>query len=401
MRQRFLSTIQGMLDPSRPPPRIAVIGAGFIGAGLALALARRQDMTLVRIVTRRPREASRHLPHELITDSVDEAIEHSDIIVECTGDVAYGAQAAVAVLDAGRPLVTIDAELQVTVGSALAARGYVTEAEGDQPGCLAALLTEALAMGFTPLVLGNMKHFLNINPSAEDMARWSAQLGASLRQVISFTDGTKVNIEQALVANGLNADLAMPFGLLGVAAADLAGGADILAREAAARGLCLSDYVLCPAAPPGVFIVARHDPAQQAYLKYLGMGNGPTYLLRRDYHLCHLEVAKTLTRVAQQLPPILTNSRSPRYGVCAVAKHALKTGTRLTHGIGSFEVRGVAFRFADHPDLVPIGLLQDAELRRAVAEGEPLTVADVVLRESAAHRLWAGDPTVVVSTQGP
>lgn len=378
-----------VLYPNRPPPlRVAIVGAGFIGSGLAFALAARTDMTLSRIVTRRARVVAQHLPAGLVTDSVDEAIEHSDLVVECTGDVAYGAEAAVAVLGAGKPLVTIDAELQITVGSALARRGYVTEAEGDQPGCLAALLAESRAMGFSPVVLGNMKRFLNINPTAEDMAHWSARLGTRLRQVVAFTDGTKVNIEQALIANGLNADLAMPLGLLGVAAVDLASGADVLAREAAALGVCLSDYVLCPSLPPGIFIVATHDPAQRTYLEYLGLGKGPNYLLRRDYHLCHLEVAKTLTRVAQQLPPLLTNGRSPRYDVCAVAKQELKTGTRLTQGIGSFEVRGVAFRRADFSDLVPIGLLQDAELRRAVADGEPIKVTDVALQDTVAHRLW-------------
>jgi predicted homoserine dehydrogenase-like protein len=371
-----------------PPPRVAIVGAGFIGSGLAFALAARTDLTLARIVTRRARVVAKQFGSELVTDSVDEAIEHSDLVVECTGDVAYGAETAVAVLGAGKPLVTIAAELQVTVGSALAKRGYVTEAEGDQPGCLAALLTEARAMGFSPLVLGNMKRFLNLNPSVEDMGLWSARLGTRLRQVIAFTDGTKVNIEQALVANGLDAELARPFGLLGVAAVDLRSGADALAREAIAQGVCLSDYVLSPSLPPGVFIVASHDQAQQAYLEYLGLGNGPTYLLRRDYHLCHLEAAKTLTRVAQHLPPLLTNSQSPRYGVCAVAKQALKTGTRLAQGLGSFEVRGVAFRLADRPDLVPIGLLQNAELRRAVAEGEPIKVTDVALQDSVAHRLW-------------
>ena len=378
-----------MVRNGPPAPRVAVVGAGFIGSGLAFALAGRRDMTLAKIVTRRPGVVAQYLPRELVTESVEESIECSDVVVECTGDVAYGAEAAVAVLAAGKPLVTIDAELQITVGSALARRGYVTEAEGDQPGCLAALSAEARAMGFSPLILGNMKRFLNHHPSPEDMAQWSARLGTSLRQVTSFTDGTKVNIEQVLVANGLNASLAMPFGLLGVEAADLASGADTLAREAMSQGVCLSDYVLCPSSPPGVFIVASHATTQQTYLEYLGLGSGPTYLLRRDYHLCHLEVAKTLTRVANQLPPLLTNSPSPRYGVGAVAKRELKTGTRLTQGIGSFDVRGVAYRLSDREDLVPIGLLQDAELRRAVAEGEPIKLTDVALQDTAAHRLWA------------
>ena len=106
---------------------------------------------------------------------MDEAIEQSDIVIECTGDVAYGAEAAVAVLGAGKPLVTIDAELQITVGSALARRGYITEAEGDQPGCLAALLPSRARDGV--LAAGPREH----DPSAASPVgpAWSPEHTAS------------------------------------------------------------------------------------------------------------------------------------------------------------------------------------------------------------------------------
>lgn len=68
----------------------------------------------------------------------------------------------------------MDAELHVTTGSYLTRKpGLITEAEGDQPGCLAALKEEALAMGFQILAYGNIKGFLKLNPSRDDMQYWS------------------------------------------------------------------------------------------------------------------------------------------------------------------------------------------------------------------------------------
>jgi predicted homoserine dehydrogenase-like protein len=82
------------------------------------------------------------------------------------------------------------------------------EAEGDQPGSLAALHENVRLMGFRPLVLGNIKRFLDKNPAEAEMMHWSAKQRLSLHQTVSFTDGTKLQIEQVLVANGLGADIA-------------------------------------------------------------------------------------------------------------------------------------------------------------------------------------------------
>ena len=111
-------------------------------------------------------------------------------------------------LDAGRPVVTLNAEFHATIGSHFVGRGLLSEAEGDQPGCLAALGEDAVATGFTPLVYGNMKAFLNRNPSPEEMRYWAERQDYSIEMVTSFTDGTKVQIEQCLVANGLGAGIA-------------------------------------------------------------------------------------------------------------------------------------------------------------------------------------------------
>ncbi len=84
------------------------------------------------------------------------------------------------------------------------------------------------------------------------------------------------------------------------------------------------------------------------------MGEGPCYTLLRTYHLCHLEVAKTIRRALEGRPPLLNNGTAPSVQVVGVAKRPLAEGECLRHPMGSFDVRGVAVRIADHPDHVPM-----------------------------------------------
>ena len=68
----------------------------------------------------------------------------------------------------------------------------------------------------------------------------------------------------------------------------------------------------------------------------------------------------------------------------------LAEGEILRHPMGSFDVRGVSVKIADHPDHVPIGLLDGARLVRPVAAEATITRDDVELPESRALELWRG-----------
>jgi predicted homoserine dehydrogenase-like protein len=316
-----------------------------------------------------------------LTDNLDELINDSDIIFECAGDVERAARLVEAACQAGKPVVSLAAEFQATVGSYFADKGLVTEAEGDQPGSLAALREEAIDMGFQPLVYGNMKGFLNHNPAPEEMRFWSERNGISLSKVTSFTDGTKLQIEQALVANGLGAGIACR-GLLGPKDEALDASASNLARLAKSRSCHLSDYVLNRNLPAGIFVVAEHACASPDVLRYLKLGEGPFYTLSRGYHLCHMEAFKTLRRVAQGGGALLNNSEKPTINVAAVAKRALLPGHEFECAIGGFDLRGEAVAFAEEPDSVPLGLLQGAVVKQALEPGQTVQWDDVHLPEN-------------------
>ncbi|MCM2675838.1 hypothetical protein [Alkalicoccobacillus plakortidis] len=189
--------------------KVAITGTGFIARGLTAAIEASPDLAVHKILTRRKIEDVSGVVKEYLTHSIHAFLEGADIVVECSGDVHHGTEVILEALSKSLPVITMNSELQVTTGSYLSQCGYLTEAEGDQPGSLAALAENARAMGFSPLVYGNIKGFLNENPTLEEMQYWSQKNGLSLEMVTSFTDGTKVQIEQALVANGLGADIAV------------------------------------------------------------------------------------------------------------------------------------------------------------------------------------------------
>jgi len=367
---------------------ISVIGTGFIAKGFVNALLNHPQYTLGKILTRSSINARNDFPSsENMTNEIDDLIQSSDLIVECTGDAIYACESIDKILKAKIPVVTMNSEFHVTVGSYFIDKGLVTEAEGDQPGVLAALHEEAVAMGFKPLVYGNIKGFLNHNPTLEDMTYWGNKSGISLDMVTSFTDGTKVQIEQTLVANGLAATIAQE-GLIGLENDDDLEGGSILAQKAKEIGEPISDYLLSPKLPAGVFLTVEHHESQAEGLRYYKMGEGPFYSLLKPYHLCHLEMFKTIARVFNGGGVLLDNSTSPTISTITIAKRDLVLGDKIAKGIGSFDVRGIAAKISEHPNHVPIGLMKDVVFKRDVAEGSVVTFDDIEIPSSLAVTAW-------------
>ncbi len=375
---------------------LGMIGSGFIARGIARA-AHAAGYTVGPVLSRSIANRESDFPFaDRLTDSLDEVLEKSDLIIEASGDPIYVTPLIEKCLAAGKPVVTLDSEFHVTVGSYFVDKGLLTEAEGDQPGCIAALREEALALGFDPLVYGNVKGFLNHKPSQKDMEYYSGLNGISVDQTTSFTDGTKVQIEQAFCANAFGADL-LETGMKGLDIKDVAPdaadpvheGSKILGELAKANGNAISEYIIVPG-NGSVFVTATHSEDQQGPLNYMKMGPGPYYTLVKPYHLCHLEVLKTVRNVLRfgEAGKLLDNSAKPTVSVNSIAKRDIKAGEKFKRGIGTYDFRGEACRIADFPNHLPIGLLQNVTVTRDIADGDVLTLDDVELPESRAFEIW-------------
>jgi len=128
--------------------------------------------------------------------------------------------------------------------------------------------------------------------------------------------------------------------------------------------------------------VCRHDEVQAPAIEYFKLGAGPYYVLSRPFHLCSLEVGKTVRRVLGGGGVLLNNSTEPTLGVAAIAKREMKPGETIVRGIGGFDVRGEAIRLAEEPDHVPIGLLRNTVLKRALEPGQMITFDDIEVQPS-------------------
>ncbi|HSK95080.1 MAG TPA: Gfo/Idh/MocA family oxidoreductase, partial [Euzebyales bacterium] len=310
------------------PVRVAMLGAGFMGRGLANQIVNSvPGMELVAIANRHPERAERAY-HEAGVDEVarvtsadqlDRAIAAGrpavtddptlltrcgavDALVDVTGAVEYGARVALDAIAHGTHLVLMNAELDGTAGPILKvkadATGVVyTACDGDQPGVQGNLYRYVRGLGLEPLVVGNIKglHDPYRNPTTQEgfARRW----GQDPHMVTSFADGTKISYEQALVANAFDLTVARR-GMLGW---DHDGHVDELTARFDVEELRelggIVDYVVKARPSPGVFVLAAHDdPRQRHYLTLYKLGEGPLYSFYQPYHLCHFEVPTSVAR---------------------------------------------------------------------------------------------------------
>jgi len=369
---------------------VGIVGTGFIASGLAHLIMVSKDFKISKVLTRRPKESIKDIPQEYLTFSKEELIDQSDIVFECSGDVMHATEVILAATNAGKKVVTLNAEFHVTTGSYFVRNGaYVTDADGDQPGCLARLKQEIEGMGFEPAAYVNIKGFINLNPERKDMEYWSGQQGIRLEQTVSFTDGSKLQIEQAFVANGLGATIP-PGGMFGRTVETLQD-LDFLIQASEDAKMPISDFVLCKGAPNGELIVAKSAQADR-------LGNyivGPLktkekrgYVMLRPYHLCHLEALNTLRRVRDGEGMLINNSANPTLTVSAVAKRKIKKGEVIERGAGGFDVRGVAVQLKDNLNAVPICLLQNTPVVRDIEPGQIVQFDDIDLAPSKAAEIY-------------
>src|SRR5690606_5982432 len=174
-------------------------------------------------------------------------------------------------------------------------------------------------------------------------------------------------------------------GLAGPRTDDTEAAARKLAALAESIGEPIADYVVSRGQPPGVFIAARHQASERDALRNIKMGDGPHYVLARNYHLCALEIVKTVNRVFAGGGILLDNSAEPALGVVAIAKRPIAAGQRIEQPIGGFDLRGESARLDDAHDAVPIGILKGAIPRHAIDPGQVLRWSDVDIPDSKAH----------------
>lgn len=392
------------------PIRVALVGAGYMGKGIALQILRSvPGMELVAVYNRHlpaARSAYENAGIDEITvvksaDQLEDAMalgkyavtenvmalceaEGIDAIIESTGTIEFGAGVVMAAVAARKHVILMNAELDATLGPILKvyadrAGVVLTTADGDQPGVIMNLLRWVESIGFKPVLAGNMKGLQDPYRTPETQKSFAAEHHQKPAMVTSFADGTKISMEMAVVANATGFRVGRR-GMYGPSCKHV-NEAPGLFPEDQMLGGGLVDYVLGAEPAPGVFVIGYNDGAlQKQYMKYYKMGQGPFYVFYTPYHLCHFETPLSVARAVLFQDAVAAPLGVPICDVVALAKRDLKAGDILD-GFGGFAAYGVLENagVSHGENLLPFGLAESGRLVADVKKDQPITRSHVAL----------------------
>jgi len=403
--------LQARLEAGNPV-RVGMIGAGFMGRGIANQIVNSvPGMELVAIFNRNLEGAKRAYTEAGIEEvqvaktvsSLEHAIargqyaitddamllcqaEGIDAIIEVTGTIEFGAHVVMEAIAHKKHVILMNAELDGTVGPILKvyadrAGVILTACDGDQPGVQMNLYRFVKSIGLTPLLCGNIKGLQDPYRNPTTQEAFAKRWGQKPHMVTSFADGSKISFEQAIVANATGMRVAQR-GMLGY---DYTGHVDEMTKmydveQLKERG-GIVDYVVGAKPGPGVFVFATHDdPKQQHYLNLYKLGEGPLYSFYTPYHLCHFEVPLSVARAVLCQDAVMAPLGGPLVDVVTTAKIDLKAG-EILDGIGYYMTYGQCenSEIVQAQNLLPMGLAEGCRLKRDIPKDQVLTYDDVEL----------------------
>ncbi len=214
------------------PIKVAMVGAGFMGRGVAMQIVKYTlGMDLVAISNRNIESARRAYQEAGIEEittvenlgQLEDAINHKepaitddagllcraeeiDAIFEVTGSIEFASSIALEAIKNHKHFISMNAELDGTIGPLLKKyadkEGVIfTNSDGDQPGVILNLYRFVRGIGVKPVLCGNIKglHDPYRNPTTQE--GFAKKWGQKAHMVTSFADGSKISFEQAIVAN--------------------------------------------------------------------------------------------------------------------------------------------------------------------------------------------------------
>lgn len=397
-------------DENRPI-QVGLIGAGFMGRGIALQiLLAVPGMRLAGIANRTLAEAEKAYrqagvdsPVTTVTSvaQVEDCIardryavtadasvlykaDNIDVIIESTGHVEYSAGVVFESIKHAKHVVLMNAELDATIGPLLKyyadKEGVVySNADGDQPGVIMNLFRYVQSIGCRPVLAGNMKGLQDVRRNPETQKGYAKQYFQKPQMVTSFADGTKISMEMAVIANATGFTVGRR-GMYGPRCSHVTEATNLFPMEQM-MDTGLVDYVLGAEPGGGVFVLGYNEnKIQQQYLNYYKMGEGPLYTFYTPYHLCHLEAPLTAARAVLFGDHSVAPLAGPVCDVITKAKKNLKAG-EILDGIGGFTCYGELEKAAicQQENLLPMGLTADCTLKKDIPMDQPITYDDIIL----------------------
>jgi predicted homoserine dehydrogenase-like protein len=392
------------------PIRVGMIGAGFMGRGIALQVVQGMPGMRISAIYNRTISQAELAYKQARVESVsnvetvsqlEDAVNKGqyaitddpmllcqanniDVIIEATGEVEFGAHVVMKAIEYGKHVILMNAELDAVVGPILKiyadrAGVIITNVDGDQPGVIMNLFRFVKTIGYNPVLAGNIKGLQDHYRTPETQKGFAQKHHQKPKMITSFADGTKISMEMAVVANATGFKVGIR-GMHGPECKHVTEAKDLFPLDQMLNG-GIVDYILGAEPGPGVFVLGYNEnPIQKQYMKYLKMGDGPLYVFYVPYHFPHLETSLTVARAALFQDAAITPKGGPVVDVLTAAKKDLKSGETLD-GIGGFTCYGVT----ENSDIcrkgrfLPMSLAESCRIKRDIRKDEIVTYDDVEL----------------------
>jgi predicted homoserine dehydrogenase-like protein len=402
-------TLKQRLSSLENKIKVGIVGIGSIGKGLVYQThhtAGIKPVAIADIFIKKAIDCAEWLKLDyVIVNSVDElnsAIERGkvavtdngelvastgliDVLIESSNAVYQGAVHAIKAIKNHQHVVMMNYEAEMMYGPLLLdmalSEGVVyTCADGDQPTVIKKLIDDITLWGFDLVMAGNIKGFHDRYTNPTKIAPEADKRLLDHKMCSSYTDGTKLCVEMAVLANAINGRTAIP-GMYGHRIPHIH---DIFSHYDFAKiwdgKTPLVDYVVGAYPKGGVFVIGHtKEKFQQWTMDWFppDMGPGPFYVFYRPFHLGHIEALECVV----QAYLFGTARLQPAYGmktnVFTYAKKDLKAGEVLD-GMGGYNTYGFIENLEDQktPGL-PVLLNDNLKLKRDVPQDQTITLDDV------------------------
>jgi predicted homoserine dehydrogenase-like protein len=402
-------TLKERLARLERPIRVSVIGTGSIGKGLAnqckltpgFELCAIADINIQKAIdcaeflgmpyaiAGNPSDVRKAIGRGELVVAEDGALvaatEGLDVMIEATSAVYGGAIHARTAMAHGQHVVMMNFEAELMYGPLLmreaAAHGVVyTCSDGDQPTAIKQLVDDITLWGFAPVMLGNMKGFHDLYTNPTKIAPEADKRDLDHKMCSSYTDGSKLCVEMASLANGLNGRVLRP-GMNGPRMAsihDIFGHFDFASFWSPGDRPYV-DYVLGAKPSGGVFVIGHTgDPFQQFTLDWFppDMGPGPFYLFYRPYHLGAIEALRCVAEAYLFKSARLAPVHGMKANVFCYAKQDLSPGDEID-GMGGYMSYGLIENLDGNEEPGLPQLISDGvRVKRAFRKDERITLDD-------------------------
>lgn len=390
------------------PIRVALVGAGYMGRGIALEIISAMPGMKLVAVCNRSIARGEQAYQEAGVDSyksvntiaeLEEAVHHGgyavtddamllcragniEAIIDATGETELGAHVAMESIAHGKHIILMNAEVDATIGPILkvyADRAGVvyTYTDGDEPGVAMNLYRFVKSIGYRPVLMGQIKGFLDRYRNPETQRGFAEKHKQKPAMVASFADGSKLSLESTLMANATGFVPGIR-GMFGHRCAHVKDLLTLFTPEQLLDG-GLVDFALGAEPHTGGFVVGYNDhPVKKAYMQYFKMGDGPFYMFYTPYHLPHLQLPLTVARAVLFNDATLAPMGGPVCDTGAFAKRDLKAGETLD-GMGGFTCYGLidTYEVCQREEFLPMALSQGCRLKRDIPKDAGIKCGDV------------------------